>query len=83
VPLQRKEKIAQCKRYNQLFSIMQRTNPGGRDSVVPGQGDGSHAGLANTIIGAVSLASQGTVYDGMVKFKILRESEMINGMKRF
>jgi len=55
---------------------MRRTNPGGRDSVVPGQGDGSHADLANAIIGAVSLASQGAVYDGAVKFKILRESEM-------
>jgi len=28
---------------------MRRTNPGGRDSVVPGQGDGSHADLANAM----------------------------------
>jgi len=69
---------------NQLLSIMRRTNPGGWDSVVPGLGgDGSHADLANAIIGAVSLASQGAVFDGMVKFKILRESEMANAMKRF
>jgi hypothetical protein len=63
---------------------MRRTNPGGRDSVVPGLGgDGSHADLANAIIGAVCLASQGAVYDGEVRFKILQESEMINGMKPF
>ena len=62
---------------------MRRTNPGGRDSVVPGQGDGSHADLANAVMGAVYLASQGAVYDGEVRFKIVRESEMINGMKRF
>lgn len=69
---------------NQLLSLMRRTNPGGRDSVAPGLGgDGSHADLANAIVGAVNLASQGTVYDGAVKFRIVRESEMINGMKRF
>jgi hypothetical protein len=55
--------------------MMRRTNPGGQDSVVPGQGDGSHADLANTIIGAV--------YDGMVKFKILRESEMAKASRSF
>ncbi|MCJ7483175.1 MAG: hypothetical protein MUO31_09445 [Thermodesulfovibrionales bacterium] len=59
------------------------TNLGGRDSVVPGQGDSSHADLTNAIIGAVYLASQGAVYDRIAKFKIVRESEMINSMKRF
>ncbi|MCJ7482105.1 MAG: hypothetical protein MUO31_03985 [Thermodesulfovibrionales bacterium] len=68
---------------NQLLSLMRRTNPGGRDSVSPGQGDGSHADLANAIIGAVNLASQGAAYDGMVKFQIICESKMINSMKRF
>ena len=63
---------------------MRHTNPGDRDSVVPGLGsDGSHADLANTIIGAVCLASQGAVYDGMVKFKILRESEMAKALRSF
>lgn len=46
---------------------MRRTNPDGRDSVVPGQDDGSHADLANAIIDAGRLASQGVIYDGMVK----------------
>ncbi|MCJ7483172.1 MAG: hypothetical protein MUO31_09430 [Thermodesulfovibrionales bacterium] len=62
---------------------MRRTNPGGRDSVVPSAGDNSHADLANAIISSVCLASQGAVYDGMKKFKIFRESEMIKGMMRF
>ena len=62
---------------------MRRTNPGGRYSVVPGSGDGSHADLANAIIGAVCLTSQGVVYDGEERFKFVRESEMLKGMKRF
>jgi len=68
---------------NQLLSLMRRTNPGGRDSVVPGQGDGSHADLANAIIGAVYLASQGAIYDGMVKFRIVHESEMAKTLRLF
>lgn len=42
---------------NQLLSLMRRTNPGGRDSVVAGQSDGSHADLANAVAGAVWLAA--------------------------
>jgi len=45
---------------NQLLSLMRRTNPGGRDSVVPGLGgDGSHSDLANAVVGAVWLANDG------------------------
>jgi hypothetical protein len=62
---------------------MLRTNPGGRDSVVPGQGDGSHFDLANAIIGAGFLLSQGAVYDEMAKFKILCESEMSKALRSF
>lgn len=44
---------------NQLLSLMRRTNPGGRDSVVPGLGgDGSHSDLANAVAGAVWLANE-------------------------
>ncbi|MCJ7481484.1 MAG: hypothetical protein MUO31_00810 [Thermodesulfovibrionales bacterium] len=43
---------------NQLLSLMRRTNPSGQDSVVPGQGDGSHADLANAVAGAVWLANE-------------------------
>jgi hypothetical protein len=60
-----------------------RTNPGERDSVVPGQGDGSHADLANAIIGAVCLASHGAVYDEMTKFKVVREREMAKALRSF
>jgi hypothetical protein len=34
-------------------------------------------------MGAVCIASQGAVYDGAIKFKIIRESEMAKAMKRF
>lgn len=45
---------------NQLLSLMRRTNPGGRDSVVPGLGgDGSHSDIANSVAGAVWLAQDG------------------------
>jgi len=44
---------------NQLQSLMRRTNPGGRDSVVPGAGDSSHSDLANAVAGAVWLANEG------------------------
>lgn len=43
---------------NQLLSLMRRTNPGGRDSVVPGQGDSSHSDLANAVAGACWLANE-------------------------
>lgn len=44
---------------NQLLSLMRRTNPGGRDSVVAGQSDGSHADLANAVAGVIWLANEG------------------------
>ncbi len=43
---------------NQLLSLMRRTNPGGRDSVVPGQGDDSHSDLANAVAGTVWLTNE-------------------------
>ena len=63
---------------NQLLSLMRRTNPGGRDSVVPGSDDGSHADLANAIIGAVCLTSQGVVYDGEERFRRREGTDYIN-----
>lgn len=48
---------------NQLLSLMRRTNQGGRDSVVAGQGDGSHCDLANAVAGAIWLASQDSCHD--------------------
>jgi hypothetical protein len=41
----------------QLCSLMRRTTAGGRDSVIAGQSDSSHADLANAAIGAAVLAS--------------------------
>lgn len=46
---------------NQFLSLMRRTNPGGRDSVVAGQSDGSHSDLANAVAGAAWLAAEGGV----------------------
>jgi hypothetical protein len=68
---------------NLLLSLMKRTNPGGRDSVLAGQVDGSHADLANTTMGVVHLSSQDTVRGDGAHVGTFYNSEMINGMKRF
>lgn len=68
---------------NQLLSLMRRTNPGGRDSVLAGQVDGSHADLANAVMGAVYLASQDMVYGEGANVGAFYNMEMANAMKRF
>ncbi len=40
----------------QLVSLLRRTTTAGRDQVIAGQGDGSHADLANAAIGAAVLS---------------------------
>ncbi len=49
---------------NQLQSLMRRTNPGGRDSVVPAAGDSTHSDLANAVAGACWLANEGGSGEG-------------------
>lgn len=49
----------------QLCSLMRKTSSGGKDQVIVGQGgDGSHADLANAVIGAAVLAAQGVKAEG-------------------
>lgn len=67
---------------NQLLSLMRRTNPGGRDSVIPGAVYGSHSDLANAVARAYWLANEGGSGEGP-KAGAYYNSEMINGMKRF
>ena len=42
----------------QLCSLLRKTSTGGRDQVIAGQSDSSHADLANAVIGAVMLAAK-------------------------
>lgn len=42
----------------QLCSLMRKTSTGGRDQVIAGQSDSSHADLANAVIGAVMTAAR-------------------------
>ncbi len=45
--------------FNQLLSLLRRTGPGGKDSVITPQGSDAHADLANACAGAITQVSKG------------------------
>lgn len=59
---------------NQLLSLMRRTNPGGRDSVVPGAGDSSHSDLAKANAGGSGEGPRARAY---------YDREMVKALKFF
>lgn len=52
----------------QLCSLLRKTSTGGRDQVIAGQSDSSHADLANAVIGAVMLAAKRGASIGFEEF---------------
>lgn len=52
----------------QLCSLMRKTSAGGRDQVVAGQSDSSHADLANAVVGAIMGAATRSCGIGFVEF---------------